>query len=502
MLSLLPAWEKYLKSDFFHNDFECFLPLSNDESNNSLGVHLLYCKYKNSGVISISPALAPHDSLKRAFMGDLMSDPKALANTLIRLQKAESRLADYISNFPGIFFTQRPDLSFSYLSNGIKKLYPMDYAQFHRSGGFFLDKLWEQDREHFKNELQAFSGQKETFSFTYRIKTFPEEKIMYLLDVRTPIITSNQKLLGYDGVFIDITRQAIAELRLSNSVWREGLSTLTNGLVHDFSNLMAGIYSISELYGGMINSDDPMSKGMGQIKKSALQAQKLVRRIIDLHRDKPANRSLLDLRELLHDQMDLVGILIPPSATFKANFGKGDVHAFIEETGFRQVILNLVINARDVIDRKGKIKLTLRKVNQGDKLSKSFSGENDFAPNDGALISISDNGTGIPPENFTKVFDPFFTTKGNNSGSGFGLYNCKLFVEDHKGLIGFNSKKEKELSFTFFCPPTPVTKNKYDSLYFYYLALGTNFPKWYCILDLSRPLLSYKIISPCNLPSE
>ena len=137
-------------------------------------------------------SLGTHDSLKRAFMGDLMSDPKALANTLIRLQKAESRLADYISNFPGIFFTQRPDLSFSYLSNGIKKLYPMDYAQFHRSGGFFLDKLWEQDREHFKNELQAFSGQKETFSFTYRIKTFPEEKIMYLLDVRTPIITSNQ----------------------------------------------------------------------------------------------------------------------------------------------------------------------------------------------------------------------------------------------------------------------------------------------------------------------
>ena len=212
-------------------------------------------------------------------------------------------------------------------------------------------------------------------------------------------------------MFIDITRQAIAELRLSNSVWREGLSTLTNGLVHDFSNLMAGIYSISELYGGMINSDDPMSKGMGQIKKSALQAQKLVRRIIDLHRDKPANRSLLDLRELLHDQMDLVGILIPPSATFKANFGKGDVHAFIEETGFRQVILNLVINARDVIDRKGKIKLTLRKVNQGDKLSKSFQEKNDFAPNDGALISISDNGTGIPPENFNKVFDPFFHNK-------------------------------------------------------------------------------------------
>ena len=53
-------------------------------------------------------------------MGDLMNDPRALANTLIRLQKAESRLADYISNFPGIFFTQRPDMTFSYLSRGIQ----------------------------------------------------------------------------------------------------------------------------------------------------------------------------------------------------------------------------------------------------------------------------------------------------------------------------------------------------------------------------------------------
>ena len=88
-----------------------------------------------------------------------------------------------------------------------------------------------------------------------------------MLDIRTPIITATNKLIGYDGVLIDITRQAIAEHRLSNSVWREGLTTLTNGLVHDFSNLMAGIYSISELYHGMITKDDPMANGLSQIKK-------------------------------------------------------------------------------------------------------------------------------------------------------------------------------------------------------------------------------------------
>ena len=71
---------------------------------------------------------------------------------------------------------------------------------------------------------------------------------------------------------------------------------------------MAGIFSISELYFGMMEKDDPMANGMDK-SKSAMQAQKLVRRIIDLHREKPANRAVQDLRLLLKDQMDLLEIL-------------------------------------------------------------------------------------------------------------------------------------------------------------------------------------------------
>ena len=100
------GWQNYLAINFFKKDFECFLPLGEDEQQSSLGVYLSCLASKEQTVVSMSPALAPHDSLKKAFMGDLMKDPRALASTLIRLQKAESRLSDYISNFPGIFFTQ------------------------------------------------------------------------------------------------------------------------------------------------------------------------------------------------------------------------------------------------------------------------------------------------------------------------------------------------------------------------------------------------------------
>ncbi len=454
------GWSESLDKNFFTKSFEKFVPLSSQTSPSSIGIFLVYSLYEEIGVMSISPALAPHESLKKAFMGDLMKEPRAFANTLIRLQKAESRLSDYISNFPGIFFTQRPDMTFSYLSKGIKNFFPLDYKEMYRNGGLFIEKIVEQDKLHFQNELKANESEKTTFSLTYRIKIPPSDKILYLLDIRTPIITSNKKNLGYDGVFIDITRQAIAEHRLSNSVWREGLATLTNGLVHDFSNLMAGIFSISELYCSMMKKDDPMSNGMNQIKKSALQAQKLVRRIIDLHRDKPATRSLHDLKTLLGDQMDLVGILIPRSAKISTNFGKETLQAYIEETGFRQVILNLIINARDVIGKKGKITIKLKKIPKGEKLTPNARGVREKAPKDGAEIIITDNGTGIPHDIQDKIFDPFFTTKSSHSGSGFGLYNCRLFVENHKGIIGFNSKVGKGTSFFFYLPLDPRSESR------------------------------------------
>ena len=452
LFSLEASWKMLLPKNLHTKDFETFLPLSKNDQDSSIGVFLSCCNYDQISVVSLSPALAPHDSLKKAFMGDLMKDPRALANTLIRLQKAESRLSDYVSNFPGIFFTQRSDMTFTYLSRGIRRLFPTEHEEFSRNGGLFLNKIVEQDREHFQHKLNANSKRKETFSLTYRIKIPPNDQVLYLLDVRTPIITATNRLLGYDGVFVDTTRQSIAEHRLSNSIWREGLATLTNGLVHDFSNLMAGIFSISELYHGMMEKDDPMLNGMGQIKKSAMQAQKLVRRIIDLHREKSATRSIHDLRLLLKDQMDLVGIIIPRSAKIVTDFGTDAIPSFIEETGFRQVILNLAINARDAIERNGRIRISLKKVKRGQEIMKGATGGPHLAKTNGAEISLSDNGQGIAHEHADKIFEPFFTTKDSMDGSGFGLYNSKLFIEDHNGRIGFSSEIGKGTTFYLFLP--------------------------------------------------
>ncbi|MBG31409.1 MAG: ATP-binding protein [Opitutae bacterium] len=471
LLSRQPEWKTLLRKGFHLKEKIVHLPLYENGLSSGTGVNLRINPYENVCFVSVVHALAPHDEFKKSFFGDIPLNPEVFGRMFLRLQTAEARLADYISNFPGIFFTQRPDLSFSYLSKGIRNLFPNDWEGFAKNSGLFLSFIYEQDREYFHQQLFEKQSQGETFSLNYRVKLPPSGQVVYLMDVRTPKITANGKLLGYDGVFLDVTRQSIAEHRLSNAVWREGLSTLTNGLVHDFSNVMGGIFSLSELYHGMMQKDDPMTKGMEQIKRSAMDAQKLVRRIIDLHRETSITRSLHDLRFLLKDQIDLIQIIIPRSASLEVENKGGPLPAYVEENGFRQTILNLCINARDAISRGGKVQVRLRRVAKGDSIMRGAFANSYKAPHTGAEIAIADDGSGIPPENSEKVFDPFFTTKDSDSGSGFGLYNAKLYVEDHNGKIGYKSQPDVGTIFYIYLPlaekesesDTDVTKQRHKS---------------------------------------
>jgi signal transduction histidine kinase len=91
-------------------------------------------------------------------------------------------------------------------------------------------------------------------------------------------------------------------------------------------------------------------------------------------------------------------------------------------------------------------------VRKGEPILKDAFPTIQRAPRPGAEITITDDGAGIPENHKEKIFDPFFTTKDSESGSGFGLYNAKLYVEDHKGRIGFKSIPGKGTSFYIYLP--------------------------------------------------
>jgi PAS domain S-box-containing protein len=244
-------------------------------------------------------------------VSEILEDPSKISQLFLRLQRVESRLDSYMKHFPGVFFFQRIDFSFQYVSPNFERLLQFPPDRLLRSGSQFLAMIYDQDRDFFVRELRKNADRREAFTLQFRVRKPRDGSVIYLTDVRSPVYSDSGMLLGYEGVWLDTTRQIIAERKLTSSAWKENLAMLTAGLVHDFSNVMAGIYALSELYHASMNPSDRMYEGLGQIKKSSMEARKLVRRIIDINREEAGQKNYHDPKKLICEQIDLLRIIFP-----------------------------------------------------------------------------------------------------------------------------------------------------------------------------------------------
>jgi PAS domain S-box-containing protein len=410
---------------------------------------LVFCTFE----VRRNPKSILNDSV-----GEIINDPQKISQLFLRLQKSEARLESYMKHFPGVFFHQRADYSFQYISPNSQRLldYPPDRLL--RSGSQFLGLICDQDRDFFVQELRKHSARAEPFTLQYRIRKPRDGSVLHLTDVRSPVFSPSGMLLGYEGVWLDTTRQVIAERKLTSAAWKESLAILTAGLVHDFSNVMAGIYALSELYHANMEPGDRMYEGLGQIKKSSMEARKLVRRIIDINREEAGQKNYHDPRKLISEQVDLLKIIFPRGTRIDLELNAEEVPLYIDDVEFRQVMLNLAMNAKDAIENQGQIHIRTRKVFQHEILFENCHAGKRQAPRDGILITFEDNGSGIPSSYRDRLFHSFFTTKEIHKGSGFGLYNIQRIVRNAEGLIAFETADGKGTTFHLYFPEADFTE--------------------------------------------
>jgi nitrogen-specific signal transduction histidine kinase len=241
-------------------------------------------------------------------------------------------------------------------------------------------------------------------------------------------------------MWLDVTRQKVAELRLNENGWKETLAVLTSGLLHDFGNLLSGIYSLSELYHAQLTGDPSISEGLGMIKEHARQAQALVKKISSLNRDTIGRRNYYSLNRLTRDQLELIGPILPKSIKLATEFPPEEIPVYLDEVAFRQALVNFAINARDAMGSQGSIGIRLHAPARAEDFADvAFRSAPNWRRQYTALV-FSDTGCGIPAEKISKVFDPFYTTKQTDRGTGLGLYTAQLFAENEGGHIGARSR--------------------------------------------------------------
>jgi len=417
--------------------------------------HLERTRCPSEIVVRICSIVPPATDLVESSWDTFMNSESARRQMFVRLIRAESQLSALMSRWPGVIFSQRPDCSFSFISPRIEEFTGVPAKNWLYQPNLFWRVVHEADadqiQKHLKQVVRAANG----LTITYRIRHTHTGRVAYILEHRQAILSNTGLLLGYDGFWLDITRQTIAEKRLSSSAWKETLAVLTLGLAHDFSNIMAGILSLSETFRAELGKDHPFYEGLTLIRDNSIQASQLIHRISQLHRGRPGERSYIDLNEMSGEMVELVRKIVPKRINIKTDFATKQLPVYADAVEFRQVFVNLALNASDAMPQRGEITVGTAFFEQ---YPPPVHVQGALPKPPAICLFVRDTGCGIPEKNLESIFDPFFTTKEVNKGSGLGLYNARLFVEKHQGAISVESKVNVGTTFRIWLPQADFTE--------------------------------------------
>jgi len=234
------------------------------------------------------------------------------------------------------------------------------------------------------------------------------------------------------AVAIDVTRRNQVEEQLRQAMKMEAVGQLTGGVAHDFNNLLAIIQGNLEL----LSEKLPLTPQTAEMMQHALAASErgaiLTQRLLAFSRQQPLEPRLVKLGEFVRRELVLLNRTLSEAIEISAKVAPDVWPVLIDPGQLGNAILNLAVNARDAMPEGGLLIITAENT----ALDAAYAAENaEVVPGDYVLLSITDSGTGMPPEVVKRVFEPFFTTKALGRGTGLGLSMVFGFVKQSGGHI-------------------------------------------------------------------
>ncbi len=284
--------------------------------------------------------------------------------------------------------------------------------------------------------------------------------------VASPTKTDNpakvEHVEGWVLVVRDVTQEREIGRRIQLQERLAAVGQLAAGIAHDFNNILATIVLYAQITARSEEVSDRIRERMETINQQAYHATNLIRQILDFSRRSILERQPLDLVPLLKEQAKLLERTLPESIELMLEHNE-DKHAssFVinaDPTRIQQAITNLVVNARDAMPGGGSLRIGLdRTADLPPSILTTIAGKAPSAEREGewVQITVSDTGTGIPPEVLPHIFEPFFTTKAP-LGTGLGLAQVHGIVGQHDGYIGVDTSVGKGTTFTMYLPALPA----------------------------------------------
>lgn len=267
-----------------------------------------------------------------------------------------------------------------------------------------------------------------------------------------------QQASGLDSILVLAEEHSpvrAAEQRLCQAERLEIVGRLAGGVAHDFNNLLTGILLYCDLLMASIETGHRARKYADEIRKAGMQASGLVRQLLAMARPANSQPRLLSLNETAEGVRNLLLRLIGENIELELRLDPNLGLIKMDPTQVQQILLNLVLNARDAMPRGGTILIETRNCKL-QVLTDSVLGSCSAASLPCALLVVQDNGSGMDAATRAHVFEPFFTTKGGK-GTGLGLATVHDIVSTNGGLIHLDSTPGQGTRISVLLPLAPGT---------------------------------------------
>lgn len=266
----------------------------------------------------------------------------------------------------------------------------------------------------------------------------------------SPVRDAAGKITNYVAVKRDITERLQLEAQLHHAAKMQSIGVLAGGVAHDFNNLLTTILGCAELALAELGKEEPLYEDITEIKKAGERAARLTSQLLAFSRKEIREPELLDLNGTLEEMEKMLRRLIREDIELVVIPEPGLWQVYLDPSQMDQIIMNLVVNARDAMPDGGTLTLETANVALDRVYFQNHGIDNDPGPY--VMLAVTDTGIGMDQDVQTKMFDPFFTTKDRGTGTGLGLATLYGIIKQNKGYIWSYSEPGEGTTMKVYLP--------------------------------------------------
>ncbi len=359
------------------------------------------------------------------------------------LRASEERYRSLVDNLDDVIFSMdlRGRIIFANRAHGRFGFRPGEFV------GRTLDELaFPEDRARIRHIVEdQLAGGSEG---PYEARILDSTNKTRWVRITTHRLVVGGRVAGLTGVVVDLTQQRETEEQLRAAQKMEAVGRLAGGVAHDFNNLLSVILSYAELASMDLRQEDPLRADIEEIAQAAQRAEGLTRQLLAFSRRQVLNPEAVDLNELVASLGKMLTRLIGEDVFLEILPGADLYETKADRGQVEQVLMNLVVNARDAMPDGGRVTIVTANV----ELDPTTASALDVAPGDYVELRVTDTGSGMDEATRARIFEPFFTTKEVGKGTGLGLAMVYGIVRQSGGGITVDSAAGAGATFRIVLP--------------------------------------------------